>query len=220
MGIANIRVIPAEIGGGFGGKTLVYLEPLAVGLSKKSGRPVKMVMTREEVFRATKPTSGSTVDVKLGATREGRITAAQAVLRYQAGAFPGSPVQPGCMAAFAMYDLANVSITGYDVVCNRPKVAAYRAPGAPIASFAVESCMDELARALGMDPLALREKNAARDGTRTAYGPVSATSATRDRGGGQEARPLCGAPGAQPRTGRRFGLLVQRGRGVDGRGAH
>ena len=172
MGIANLRVIPAEIGGGFGGKTLVYLEPLAVALSKKSGRPVKMVMTREEVFRATGPTSGSTVEVKLGATREGRITAAQAVLKYQAGAFPGSPVQPGCMAAFAMYDLANVSITGYDVVCNRPKVAAYRAPGAPIASFAVESCMDELARALGMDPLALREKNAAKDGTRTAYGPV------------------------------------------------
>ena len=172
MGIANIRVIPAEIGGGFGGKTLVYLEPLAVALSKQSGRPVKMVMSREEVFRATGPTSGAVVEVKLGATRDGKITAAQAVLKYQAGAFPGSPVQPGCMTAFAMYDLPNVRVTGYDVVCNRPKVAAYRAPGAPIASFAVESCMDELADRLGLDPLQLREINAARDGTRTAYGPV------------------------------------------------
>jgi len=172
MPISSIRVTPAEIGGGFGGKTLVYLEPLALALAKQSGRPVKMVMTREEVFRATGPTSGAAVEVKLGATRAGKITAAQAVLKYQAGAFPGSPVQPGCMAAFAMYDLENVSITGYDVVCNRPKVAAYRAPGAPIASFAVETCLDELARTLGMDPIALREKNAARDGTRTAYGPT------------------------------------------------
>ncbi len=172
MGIANIRVIPAEIGGGFGGKTLVYLEPLAVALSKQSGRPVKMVMTREEVFRGSGPTSGGVVEVKLGATRDGKITAAQAVLKYQAGAFPGSPVQPGCMTAFAMYDLANVRVTGYDVVSNRPKVAAYRAPGAPIASFGVESCVDELAERLGIDPLELRLMNAAKDGTRTVYGPV------------------------------------------------
>jgi CO/xanthine dehydrogenase Mo-binding subunit len=170
--ISSIRVTPAEIGGGFGGKTLVYLEPLALALSKQSGRPVKMVMTREEVFRATGPTSGAVVEVKIGATRDGKITGAQAVLKYQAGAFPGSPVQPGCMAAFAMYDLDNVSVTGYDVVCNRPKVAAYRAPGAPIASFAVESCLDELARTLGLDPIALREKNAAKDGTRAVYGPI------------------------------------------------
>lgn len=172
MDIASIRVTPAEIGGGFGGKTLVYLEPLALALAKQAGRPVKMVMTREEVFRATGPTSGAVVEVKLGATRDGKITAAQAVLKYQAGAFPGSPVQPGCMAAFAMYDLQNVSVTGYDVVSNRPKVAAYRAPGAPIASFGVESCVDELAHTLGMDPIALRQRNAARDGTRTAYGPT------------------------------------------------
>ena len=149
-----------------------YIEPLALALAKKAGRPVKMVMTREEVFRATGPTSGAVVEVKLGATRDGKITAAQAVLKYQAGAFPGSPVQPGCMAAFAMYDLQNVSVTGYDVVSNRPKVAAYRAPGAPIASFGVESCVDELAHTLGMDPIALRQRNAARDGTRAAYGPT------------------------------------------------
>jgi len=170
--ISSIRVTPAEIGGGFGGKTLVYLEPLALALARKSGRPVKMVMSREEVFRATGPTSGAVVEVKLGTTRAGKITAAQAVLKYQAGAFPGSPVQPGCMCAFAMYDLENVSVTGYDVVCNRPKVAAYRAPGAPIASFAVESCLDELAHRLGMDPIALREQNAAKDGTRAVYGPT------------------------------------------------
>jgi CO/xanthine dehydrogenase Mo-binding subunit len=170
--IANIRAMPAEIGGGFGGKTLVYLEPVAMALSKKTGRPVKMVMNREEVFRGTGPTSGGTIEVKIGAKKSGRIVAAELVLKYQAGAFAGSPVGPGCMCAFAMYDLDNVHITGYDVVSNRPKVAAYRAPGAPISSFGVESCLDELARELKIDPLALREMNAARDGTKTPYGPT------------------------------------------------
>jgi CO/xanthine dehydrogenase Mo-binding subunit len=170
--IANIRAMPAEIGGGFGGKTLVYLEPVAMALSKKTGKPVKIVMSREDVFRGTGPTSGGTIEVKIGAKKSGRIVAAELVLKYQAGAFAGSPVGPGCMCAFAMYDLDNVHITGYDVVSNRPKVAAYRAPGAPISSFGVESCIDELARELGVDPLALREMNAAREGTKTPYGPT------------------------------------------------
>jgi CO/xanthine dehydrogenase Mo-binding subunit len=172
MDISSIRVTPAEIGGGFGGKTLVYLEPVALALARKCGRPVKMVMSREEVFKSTGPTSGGAVEVRIGAKKDGTITAAEAVLKYQAGAFAGSPVGPGCMAAFAMYDLKNVTITGYDVVSNRPKVAAYRAPGAPISTFGVESCMDELASKLGMDPIALRAKNAAKSGTKAAYGPT------------------------------------------------
>jgi CO/xanthine dehydrogenase Mo-binding subunit len=170
--ISDIRAVPLEIGGGFGGKTLVYLEPLALALAKKTGRPVKMVMTREEVFRASGPTSGAAIEVKIGAKRDGTIVAAKEVLKYQAGAFPGSPVGPGCMCGFAMYDIANVEVIGYDVVSNRPKVAAYRAPGAPISSYAVESALDDLARKLGMDPLALREKNGAGDGTKTHYGPT------------------------------------------------
>jgi len=170
--IANIRAVPLEIGGGFGGKTLIYLEPLALTMSKKSGRPVKMMMTREEVFRGSGPTSGATVEVKIGAKRDGTIVAAKEILKYQAGAFPGSPVQPGCMCGFAMYELPNVEVIGYDVVSNRPKVAAYRAPGAPISSYAVESALDDLARELGMDPIALREKNGVREGSKTHYGPT------------------------------------------------
>jgi CO/xanthine dehydrogenase Mo-binding subunit len=170
--IANIRVNPAEIGGGFGGKTLIYLEPVAVALSKMSGRPVKIQMTRDEVFRGSGPTSGATVEVKLGAKHDGTIVAAQEVLKFQAGAFPGSPIGPGCMCGFALYDIPNVDVIGYDVVSNRPKVAAYRAPGAPITSFAVESLMDDLARKLEIDPLTLRERNAARNGTKTHYGPT------------------------------------------------
>ncbi len=169
---SDIRVTPAEIGGGFGGKTTVYLEPLALALSRQCGAPVRMVMTRDEVFRATGPTSGAVIEVKLGAKRDGTITAATVVLKFQAGAFPGSPVGAAGMTALACYDIANFHITGFDVVTNSPKVAAYRAPGAPIAAFGVECAIDELALKLGMDPIALREKNAVRDGVKAAYGPT------------------------------------------------
>jgi CO/xanthine dehydrogenase Mo-binding subunit len=172
--ISDIRVTPAEIGGGFGGKTTVYLEPLALALSRQSGHPVKMVMSREEVFRATGPTSGAVILVKLGAKTDGTLTAADVELKYQAGAFAGSPVGAGSMTALACYDIPNFRITGWDVVTNSPKVAAYRAPGAPIAAFGVESAMDELARKLGMDPIALREKNGVKNGVKASYGPTFA----------------------------------------------
>ncbi|MDB5481870.1 MAG: oxidoreductase [Caulobacteraceae bacterium] len=169
---SDIRVTPAEIGGGFGGKTTVYLEPVALALSRQCGHPVKMVMTRDEVFRATGPTSGAVVEVKLGAKSDGTLIAADVVLKYQAGAFPGSPVGAGSMTALACYDIPNFSIVGYDVVTNTPKVAAYRAPGAPISAFGVESAVDDMALKLGMDPIALREKNAVRDGVKASYGPT------------------------------------------------
>ncbi len=172
MRFSDVRVIPAEIGGGFGGKTTVYLEPLALVLSQKSGHPVKMVMTREEVFRATGPTSASVVTVKMGAKNDGTITAAQVDLKFQAGAFAGSPVGAAVMTSLACYDVANFEITGWDVVTNSPKVAAYRAPGAPNAALGVECAVDELAERLGMDPMAIREKNAVRDGVRAPYGPI------------------------------------------------
>jgi CO/xanthine dehydrogenase Mo-binding subunit len=171
MDVSKLRVTPSEIGGGFGGKTVVYLEPLALALSRKACQPVKMVMSRSEVFRATGPTSGARLRVKVGASRDGRITAADATLKYQAGAFQGSPVQPGAMCAFAPYDLDNVRVIGYDIVVNRPKVAAYRAPGGPISEYAVESVIDELAQRLRIDPIEFRLKNAAKEGTKAAYGP-------------------------------------------------
>jgi CO/xanthine dehydrogenase Mo-binding subunit len=171
MDIGKIRVTASEIGGGFGGKTVVYLEPLAVALSKKAKRPVKMVMSREDVFKSSGPTSGANVRVKMGATKDGKFVAGFAELKYQAGAFPGSPVQPGVMCAYAPYDIEHVKVIGYDVVSNRPKVAAYRAPGAPISEFAVESVVDEIAKKLDIDPVELRLQNAAREGTKAAYGP-------------------------------------------------
>ncbi len=169
---SDIRAIPAEIGGGFGGKTIVYLEPLAVALSRKTGKPVKMTMTREEVFHASGPTSGAKSKVRIGATKDGKIVAGEGTFYLQAGAFPGSPIRGAAGCAFAPYDIPNVHSMGFDVVSNRSKVAAYRAPGAPIGAHAVECVLDELAEKLKMDPLELRLKNAAKQGTKAAHGPV------------------------------------------------
>ena len=173
MEASQLRVTASEIGGGFGGKTTVFIEPVALALSRKCGRPVKMVMSRDEVFRASGPTGSASIDVRIGAARDGRITAAQATLRYQGGAFPSDElVQYGAQAAFAAYDLEAVRTFGYSVLTNRPKQAAYRAPGAPMAVYAVESVVDELCQELGLDPLEMRLKNAARKGTLSSYGPT------------------------------------------------
>ena len=161
-----------EIGGGFGGKFPLYHDPVAALLSKKTGNPVKIVMSRKEVFEGTGPTSGSYIKVKIGATNDGVITAAQCYLAYEAGAFPGSPVGAAAQCIFTPYDIPNVLIDGYDVVVNKPKAGAYRAPGASNASFAAESVVDELAVKLGFDPIEFRLKNASKEGTRRANGLV------------------------------------------------
>ncbi len=172
--VSRVKVVPMEIGGGFGGKGMggVYLEPVAAALSRKTGRPVKLAMTRQEVFEGTGPTSATHIRVKMGATRDGRITAAEAHLIYEAGAFPGSPVASGCRTMFAPYVIPNALIEGYDVVVNTPKAAAYRAPGSPAAAFAAESVVDELCQKLSLDPVEFRLLNAAREGTRQPTGPV------------------------------------------------
>jgi CO/xanthine dehydrogenase Mo-binding subunit len=168
---ALIKVIPSEIGGGFGGKIVVYLEPLALALSRKAQRPVKLVMSRDEVFRATGPTSGTKIRVKMGARRDGTVVAASTSMYYEAGAYRGSPAGAGMACAYAPYNFPNFFIEAFDVVVNKPRVAAYRAPGSPMASFAIESTLDEIARELRIDAVDLRLKNAAAEGDRAPYGP-------------------------------------------------
>ena len=171
--VSQVKATPMEIGGGFGGKINVYGEPVAAMLSKKAGhRPVKIIMSRAEVFEGTGPTCGSHMTIKVGATKEGKIVAAQADLQFEAGAYPGSPVGAAGMCVFTAYDIENVVIDGYDVVVNKPKTAAYRAPGAPNAAFGAEQVLDELAIELGIDPMEFRLMNAAKEGTRRADGPV------------------------------------------------
>ena len=202
MPVSRIKVTPTEIGGGFGGKIPVYMEPVAALLSRKTGKPVKIVMSREEVFLGTGPTAGTHVRVKVGASADGRMQALEATLAYEAGAYPGSFVVPGAMCVFAAYACENVSVEGYDVVVNKPSCAAYRAPGAPQAAFAAEQVVDEVARKLGIDPVEFRLRNAAKEGTRRADGPkfrrigcVEVLEAVRDH-------PHYSAPLGGPNRGR------------------
>jgi CO/xanthine dehydrogenase Mo-binding subunit len=171
---SQLRVTPSEIGGGFGGKTTIFMEPLALALSRKAGgRPVKLVMSRSEVLRATGPTASASMDVKLGMKKDGTVTAGKVVFRMQGGPYIGSsPIGEALPCAFACYDIPNVMHEGYEVLANRPKAAAYRAPGSPMAAFAVESLLDEMCRELGLDPLDVKLKNAAREGTKSSYGPT------------------------------------------------
>ena len=172
--VSKVKIIPMEIGGGFGGKGQggCYLEPVAAAMARKTGKPVKFSMSRTEVFHGTGPTSGTHIKVKMGATNDGKITAAEANLIYEAGAFPGSPVPSGCRTMFGPYDIANAYIEGLDVVINSQKSSAYRAPGSPPAAFAAESLVDELCDAIGMDPVEFRLLNASKEGTRQPAGPV------------------------------------------------
>ena len=172
--VSRVKVIPMEIGGGFGGKGQggCYLEPVAAALARKSGQPVKITMGRAEVFQGTGPTSGTHIKVKMGVTNSGKITAAEAHLIFEAGAFPGSPVPSGCRTIFGPYDIPNALVEGLDVVVNCQKAAAYRAPGSPPAAFAAESLIDEICDQIDMDPVEFRMLNASAEGTRQVAGPT------------------------------------------------
>lgn len=166
---SKVKVVTMEIGGGFGGKIFGYLEPVAALLSRKCGRPVKITMNRAEVLAASGPTSGAWMKVKM-AVKGRKLTACEATLAFEAGAFQGSPVASAATCVLSPYEIEHFQIEGYDVVVNKPKVAAYRAPGAPIAAFAVEQLIDELAKAQGIDPLVFRLENSAREGTKRVTG--------------------------------------------------
>ncbi|MEE9150040.1 MAG: molybdopterin cofactor-binding domain-containing protein, partial [Candidatus Tectomicrobia bacterium] len=199
---SNVKVIPMEIGGGFGGKGMTYLDPVATILSRKSGRPVKITMDRHEVFAGTGPASGTYMRTKIGATKDGTITAGQVYLAFEAGAFPGSPVGGGAITGLGPYNIEHMLVDGYDVVCNKPKVQGYRAPGQPQAAYAVETVIDELAEKLGMDPMELRLKNAVQEGDRMPNGVRHARFGCREMEEAMLAHPHYDAPLEGPNRGR------------------
>ncbi len=199
---SNIKVIPTEVGGGFGGKNRSYMGPVAALLSKKTGRPVRAVMSRKEVFESSGPTSGSSMRAKVGATKDGRLTAIDLWLAYEAGAYPGSPVGAGASTALSPYKIENFLVEGYDVVVNKPQTGAYRAPGSPIAAYAIESVMDEVAEKLGMDPIEFRLKNATREGDRQVSGVVFPRIGCVELEEAVKAHPHYNAPLGGPNRGR------------------
>ena len=170
LATGDIKAIPAEIGGGFGGKTIIFLEPVAMILSKKCGRPIKMQNSREDVFQSTGPAAGMSASLKVGVTKDGKLTAVSGAYNFQAGCYPGSPVGRACHFSFSCYDIPNADLKGLDVVSNRPNVSAYRAPGAPQGNYVFEAILDEIAEELGIDPWELRLRNALSADKPTIYG--------------------------------------------------
>ena len=216
--LSQVKVVPMEIGGGFGGKLPAYMEPLAALMSRMTGRPVKMYMNREEVLIGTGPTSSTYVRARLGAKADGTLIAADATLAYEAGAYPGSPVGAGATCMLSSYDIPNLYVNALDVVTNKPKCQAYRAPGSPQGTFAVESLMDDLAERLGRDPMDLRAQNAASEGSRRADGVVMPLiGATETMQAAIDSPHYRSELQGHGRRARRFdGLLDQRGHGVGG----
>ncbi|MFQ6028825.1 MAG: xanthine dehydrogenase family protein molybdopterin-binding subunit, partial [Dehalococcoidia bacterium] len=197
-----VKVVPMEIGGGFGAKGITYLAPLSAVLAKKTGRPVKVVMSRKEVFEGSGPASATFMRVKLGAKKDGKLTAAQIWMAYEAGAFPGSAVGGGANTTFGPYNIENMLVDGYDVVCNKQKANSYRAPGQPQANYAVESAMDVLAAELNMDPIDLRLLNAVKEGDRMPNGVAHGRFGCRELEEAMKAHPHYNAPLGGPNRGR------------------
>ena len=200
--VSEVKVVPLEIGGGFGGKLRAYLEPVAALLSKKSGHPVKITMSRADVLEATGPTSGSYTKIKVGANKDGKLIAGKALIAFESGAYPGSSHNGAATSMFSPYEIDNIHLDSYDVVDNMPSTAAYRAPGAPIGAFAGEAVIDEIAEKLGIDPVELRLKNAAREGTRMANGVMHPCIGAVEMMEAVYEHPHYGAPLADDHTGR------------------
>jgi CO/xanthine dehydrogenase Mo-binding subunit len=159
----KVNVIGTEVGGGFGAKNIL-LAPLCARLAQRLRRPVKLVLSRSEDLKAALPAAPCTIEIKTGVKRDGTLTAIEARVVFAAGAFPGAPMPAGTLLLSSSYKFPNLHIRGYEVLTHQVSVGAYRAPGATQAAFAMESHMDRMAAAIGMDPLEFRLLNAVEEG--------------------------------------------------------
>jgi CO/xanthine dehydrogenase Mo-binding subunit len=160
----RVRVRTAPIGGAFGGKLMIP-EPLAAAAALKLGRPVRIAFGRTEDFAAANPAPGQIIDLEIGATRDGRLTAIRGTIVADRGALTDMGVETiSSVLSAGPYNWPAHDLTAVGVFTNRVGCGAYRAPGAPPAAFAIETLLDELAAQLELDPVELRLANVARAG--------------------------------------------------------
>jgi len=174
---SKIRVIVPGIGGGFGGKLRIGVEHVAALLARRTGRPVRVLTTSEEELTAAYPRQGTRVELRTGVTRAGRITAKEGRIWFDTGAFAGSGPGVASVATLVLagpYKIPNLLLEGYAVYTNKTNCGSFRAPSGPQANFAVESQMDMIADALGLDPLEFRLQNIVREGDEGPTGQVLA----------------------------------------------
>jgi xanthine dehydrogenase molybdenum-binding subunit len=162
--ISRLRIIPMELGGGFGAKLRLCLEPYPVFLALKTGKPVKMVATREEVFTLSGFRLPTTVYLKTGVLKDGTIVAREAISIFDMGAYLGAGVQSGVSHTVGPYNIPNHRVRSYAVYTNKIWAGSYRASGVADVTFAVESHTDIIARQLGMDPWSFRLQNILQEG--------------------------------------------------------
>jgi xanthine dehydrogenase molybdenum-binding subunit len=173
MPATHVNMIPVEIGGAFGGKSFLPLAPLCALLAIKTGQPVRMEMSREEVLKDARPAPGSLSTIKMGLTMQGKITAVSAQFIYDAGGFPEMSHAMFVRGnTFGQYKISNIYIEAYDVLTNKIPVTYYRAPSTPQSHFAIESQMDIAAKALGIDPIELRLLNTVVEGDTAPSGEI------------------------------------------------
>ncbi len=159
----DVTVVPTAIGGGFGGKFVLY-DPLVALAARKVGRPVRLALTRGEEMTSATPAPPTRIRVRLGAREDGTLTLIDGDFVMDSGCFPSSMTGLAVVLFGSLYQAENIRIRAREVLTHKPSTGAYRAPCAPQIAFALESALDELAAKLGMDPLELRQRNASRPG--------------------------------------------------------
>ena len=174
--VSRIRVVAMELGGGFGAKLRLAFEAFPALLAMKTGRPVKLVNTREEVFTMNGPRLPVTNYIRSGVMRDGTIVAREAYTIFDVGAYLGAGPNSGIGHGIGAYRVPNFRLRSYGVYTNKIYVGSYRASGVADMTFAVESHMDRIAHELGMDAYDLRVKNALREGDVSVSGAVVPTN--------------------------------------------
>ncbi|MCA1553719.1 MAG: molybdopterin-dependent oxidoreductase, partial [Chloroflexi bacterium] len=161
--IHKVKVITPEVGGGFGAK-FGLVAPLVGLVAMKARRPVKHIYTRHEELQASNPAPASQIWIKTGCKQDGTLTAIEAKVFVDTGAYSGSPMSIIAIMLAQPYKFPHIMLDGYEVLTNKQSVAAYRAPGGPNSAFAIEQQIDLLAEKVGMSPLEFRIKNASEEG--------------------------------------------------------
>src|SRR5436305_1630289 len=160
----RIKVIPVECGGGFGGKIRALCEPVTAELARVTGRPVRYVMTRREELVAGMPAPQVIIRLKSGVKRDGTLMALEGEIIIESGAFSGAVLAVGAVFLASLYKWPSFEVRGFEVLTHKPSIAAYRAPVAPHTIYAIDSHMDQIADAIGQDPVAFRLRHVQREG--------------------------------------------------------
>jgi CO/xanthine dehydrogenase Mo-binding subunit len=159
----KVKIVPMTVGGGFGGKTLL-LEPLVAALATMLQHPVRLVLSRRDDFLLGNPGPECEISLKTGAKRDGTLTALQGQIIFDSGASSGAPAAIAAILLGGYYRFPNLDIQSFEVLTHKPPNGAYRAPGAPQATFAIETQMNRMASLLAIDPLEFRLRHASGQG--------------------------------------------------------